>query len=195
MWRGLAATTGEIVVYVDGDSEQFHEHFVTSLLAPLFADDGVALVKGSFRRPFRVGDTVLPSGGGRVTELLARPLLNLHRPELAGFAQPLAGEIAGRRSLLERLAFPVGYGVEIAMLLDAYERVGLDALAQADLGERQNRHQSLEALSAMAMAVLVAAERRIGDFDMTGLPVGELLLPHADRVRRIDVEERPPLVR
>jgi glucosyl-3-phosphoglycerate synthase len=195
MWRGLAATTGEIVVYVDGDSEQFHEHFVTSLLAPLFADEGVALVKGSFRRPFRVGDTILPAGGGRVTELLARPLLNLHRPELAGFVQPLAGEIAARRSLLERLAFPVGYGVEIAMMLDAHERVGIDALAQADLGERQNRHQSLEALSAMAMAVLVAAERRIGDFDMTGLRVGELVLPYADRVRRIDVEERPPLVR
>jgi glucosyl-3-phosphoglycerate synthase len=195
MWRGLAVTTGEIVVYVDGDSEQFHEHFVTSLLAPLFADDEVALVKGSFRRPFRVGETVLPAGGGRVTELLARPLLNLHRPELAGFVQPLAGEIAARRSLLERLAFPVGYGVEIAMLLDAHERVGVDALAQADLGERQNRHQSLAALSAMAMAVLVAAERRIGDIDMTGLPVGELVLPYADRVRRIDVEERPPLVR
>jgi glucosyl-3-phosphoglycerate synthase len=109
--------------------------------------------------------------------------------------QPLAGEIAARRSLLERLAFPVGYGVEIAMLLDAHERVGIDALAQADLGERQNRHQSLEALSAMAMAVLVAAERRIGDFDMTALPAGELLLPRADRMRRIDVEERPALVR
>jgi glucosyl-3-phosphoglycerate synthase len=195
MWRALGATQGEIVVFVDGDSEPFHEHFVTSLLAPLLSDDEIALVKGSFRRPFRVGDTVMPSGGGRVTELLARPLLNLHRPALAGFVQPLAGEIAARRSLLERLAFPVGYGVEIAMLLDAYEMVGIDALAQADLGERQNRHQSLEALSAMALAVLVAAERRIGELDMSELAPGELLLPQGPGLRRVAVEERPPLVR
>ena len=196
MWRGLAATSGEIVVYVDADSEVFSPGFVTSLVAPMFADETLALVKGSFRRPFRVGETVLPAGGGRVTELLARPLLNLHRPELAGFAQPLAGEIAARRSLLERLPFPVGYGVEIAMLLDAHERVGIDALAQADLGERQNRHQSLTALSAMALAVLVAAERRIGELDHDSAEVAELLLPFADAgVRRIDVQERPPLVR
>jgi glucosyl-3-phosphoglycerate synthase len=195
MWRALAATTGEIVVYVDGDSAGFGEHFVTSLLAPMFDDDTLALVKGSFRRPFRIGDTVLPSGGGRVTELLARPLLNLHRPELAGFAQPLAGEIAARRSLLERLPFPVGYGIEIAMLLDAHARVGIDALAQADLGERQNRHQSLHALSAMALAVLVAAERRIGGLDAHALAVSELVHPSAAAsVRRIDVSERPPLV-
>jgi glucosyl-3-phosphoglycerate synthase len=161
----------------------------------MFDDDTLALVKGSFRRPFRIGDTVLPSGGGRVTELLARPLLNLHRPELAGFAQPLAGEIAARRSLLERLPFPVGYGIEIAMLLDAHARVGIDALAQADLGERQNRHQSLHALSAMALAVLVAAERRIGGLDAHALAVSELVHPSAAAsVRRIDVSERPPLV-
>ncbi len=196
MWRALAATTGEIVVYVDADSEVFSPRFVTSLLAPMFDDDTIALVKGSFRRPFRVGETVFPTGGGRVTELLARPLLNLHRPELAGFVQPLAGEIAARRSLLERLSFPVGYGVEIAMLLDAHERVGIDALAQADLGERQNRHQSLTALSAMALAVLVAAERRIGELDSSSIDSGELLLPFGETaVRRIDVQERPPLVR
>jgi glucosyl-3-phosphoglycerate synthase len=195
MWRGLAATTGEIVVYVDADSAAFGEHFVTSLLAPMLGDDTLALVKGSFRRPFRVGDTVLPTGGGRVTELLARPLLNLHRPELAGFAQPLAGEIAARRSLLERLPFPVGYGIEIAMLLDAHARVGVDALGQADLGERQNRHQSLHALSAMALAVLVAAERRIGGLDARLPTVGELVHPSAEpSVRHIDVAERPPLV-
>lgn len=195
MWRGLAATRGDIVVYVDADSEVFHPTFVTSLLAPLLDDDSIALVKGGFRRPFRTGATVTPTGGGRVTELLARPLLNLHRPELAGFVQPLAGEIAARRSLLERLPFPVGYGVEIAMLLDAHERVGIDAMAQADLGERQNRHQPLSALSAMALAVLVAAERRIGELDAGTAAAAELLLPFPEPgVRRIDVEERPPLV-
>jgi glucosyl-3-phosphoglycerate synthase len=165
------------------------------MLAPMFDDDRIAIVKGSFRRPFRVGETVLPTGGGRVTELLARPLLNLHRPELAGFVQPLAGEIAAKRSLLERLAFPVGYGIEIAMLLDAHERVGIDAMAQADLGERQNRHQSLQALSAMALSVLVAAERRISELDVAPPASGELFLPYAGpSVRRVHVEERPPLI-
>jgi glucosyl-3-phosphoglycerate synthase len=131
-----------------------------------------------------------------VTELLARPLLNLHRPELGGFAQPLAGEIAGRRALLESLAFPVGYGVEIAMLLDAHERVGLDGLAQADLGERQNRHQSLRELSAMALAVLVAAQRRlVGEPEVQALAPGPLALPEGGlQIRQVAVEERPPLV-
>ncbi len=108
----------------------------------------------------------MPDGGGRVTELVARPLLNLHAPQLAGFVQPLAGEFAARRALLEQLSFPVGYGVEIATLIDACRVAGLDALAQVDLGERQNRHQSLRALSAMAYAVMVAAERRFGRPDL-----------------------------
>jgi hypothetical protein len=196
MWRALGATTGEIVVFVDGDSAAFGEHVLPSLLAPLLHDEALHLVKGSFGRPFRVGDTVLPTGGGRVTELLARPLLNLHRPQLAGFVQPLAGEIAARRTLLQSLAFPVGYGVEIAMLLDAHERVGLDGLAQVDLGERQNRHQSLRELSAMALAVLVAAERRlVGDAEVRALAPGPLILPHRGlEVRQVPVEERPPLV-
>ncbi|MGZ4270861.1 MAG: glucosyl-3-phosphoglycerate synthase, partial [Solirubrobacteraceae bacterium] len=159
MWRALAATTGEIVAYVDADSEDFGERMLTGLLAPLFARPELMLVKGSFQRPFASGGEVRPGEGGRVTELMARPLLNLHRPALAGFAQPLAGEVAARRELLAQLAFPVGYGVEIAMLLDADELVGIDALAQADLGSRQNRHQPLRELSAMSYAVLVAASR------------------------------------
>ncbi len=118
-------------------------------------------VKGHFRRPLRVGDTTHPEGGGRVTELLARPYLNLHFPALAGFRQPLAGEIAATRELLESLPFPAGYGVEIAMLIDVYERIGLERMAQVDLGTRQNRHQSLKSLSRMALEVLAAAERRV----------------------------------
>jgi len=195
MWRGLSATTGELVVFVDGDTPDFTPGFVTSLLAPLFADPGLQLVKGSFRRPFRIGEEVLPAGGGRVTELMARPLLNLHRPELAGFAQPLAGEIAARRTLLEALSFPVGYGVELAMLLDAADRVGAEALGQADLGVRQNRHQSLRALSAMALAVLVAAERRLrGSAAVDALAPGPLALPFDDlEVAQVAIDERPPL--
>jgi len=195
MWRGLAATTAEIVVYVDADSEVFSPRFVTSMLAPMFEDETIALVKGSFRRPFRVGDTVLPAGGGRVTELLARPLLNLHRPELAGFAQPLAGEIAARRSLLERLSFPVGYGVEIAMLIDALREVGLDRMAQVDLGTRQNRHQPLHALSSMALAVLATGERRVHGAAVEASAPGPLVVPHDGEmeVRSVVLDERPPL--
>jgi glucosyl-3-phosphoglycerate synthase len=198
MWRALAATTGEIVAYVDGDSEDFGERMLTGLLAPLFARPELALVKGAFQRPFAAGGEVRPGEGGRVTELMARPLLNLHRPALAGVAQPLAGEVAARRELLERLPFPVGYGVEIAMLLDAEQLVGIDALAQADLGSRQNRHQSLRELSAMSYAVLVAASRRLLGAEAVGtLAPGPYVLPGAAEVdvRQIAVEERPALSR
>jgi glucosyl-3-phosphoglycerate synthase len=198
MWRALAAATGEVVAYVDGDSEDFGERMLTGLLAPLFARPELALVKGAFQRPFAVGGEVRPGEGGRVTELMARPLLNLHRPALAGFAQPLAGEVAARRDLLERLDFPVGYGVEIAMLLDAEELVGIDALGQADLGSRQNRHQPLRELSAMSYAVLVAASRRLlGAEAIDALAPGPYVLPGAAEVdvRQVAVEERPALSR
>ena len=198
MWRALAATTGEIVAYVDGDSEDFGERLLTGLLAPLFARPELALVKGAFQRPFAFGREVRPGEGGRVTELMARPLLNLHRPALAGFAQPLAGEVAARRELLERLAFPVGYGVEIAMLLDAEELVGIGALAQADLGSRQNRHQPLRELSAMSYAVLAAASRRLlGAEAVDALAPGPYVLPGPTEVdvRQVAVEERPPFSR
>ena len=169
---------------------------MTGLLGLLLSDPGVDFVKGAFRRPLRVGDTVLPDGGGRVTELVARPLLNLHVHELAGFLQPLAGEVAARRGLLERLPFPVGYGVEIAMLIDALRAVGLERMAQVDLGTRQNRHQSLQDLSAMALAVLVAAERRIhGTERIDAAAPGPLLVPAGGEleVRSVVLDERPPL--
>ena len=196
LWRGVSATTGEIVVFLDTDTENFSAHFLFDLLAPLLRDPSVHLVKGAFRRPFRSGGETIADDGGRVTELLARPLLNLHLPDLAGFTQPLAGEIAARRSLLEAISFPVGYGVEIAMLIDAYRAVGRDGLAQAQLGVRQNRHQSLGALSAMAYQVLVAAERRIhGPEAVDRLAPGQYLQPRggALEARSLAVEERPPL--
>jgi glycosyltransferase involved in cell wall biosynthesis len=195
MWRGLAATSGEIVAFLDTDTEDFHAGFVTGLLGPLLSDPDVAFVKGAFRRPLRVGATVVPDGGGRVTELVARPLLNLHLPELAAFVQPLAGEVAARRELLERLPFPVGYGVEIAMLIDALRLAGLDRLAQVDLGTRQNRHQPLRELGAMALAVMAAAERRIhGPERIDAAAPGPLLVPAGDdfEQRSLVVDERPP---
>ncbi len=197
LWRGLSATTGEIVVFLDTDTANFTARFLLDLVVPLLRDPAVHLVKGAFRRPFRrAGSASAPDEGGRVTELLARPLINLHLPDLAGFAQPLAGEVAARRDLLEALPFPVGYGVEIAVLIDAYRAVGRDGLAQAQLGTRENRHQPLAELGAMAYEVLVAAERRIhGAAAVDTLAPGTLLQPRGAHLapRRLAVDERPPL--
>jgi hypothetical protein len=152
----------------------------------------LALVKGAFDRPFRTGRQTLANEGGRVTEVMARPLLNLHFPLLAGFAQPLAGEFGARRELLTSIPFPVGYGVEIAVLIDALERRGLRALAECHLGSRQNRHQPLRALGEMAFAVLAAVEQRLeGPRSVTG---GQYLRPWEDgAVVHVPVDERPPL--
>jgi glucosyl-3-phosphoglycerate synthase len=197
MWRALRATSSEIVAFADTDTEEFGEHFLTGLLGPLICEPEVHFVKGFFRRPFRSEGAISPHGGGRVTELMARPLLNLHAPELSVFDQPLAGETAGRRELLERIPFSAGYGVEIAMLIDAWRAVGIDALAQVDLGVRQNRHQSLRELSAMAYAVLVAAQSRFLGADFADANAcGSIALPTGDgamEARRVTVEERPAL--
>lgn len=196
MWRGLSATTGDIVMFADTDTEDFDPVFALGMIGPLLVEPEVQFVKGSFRRPFRVGEVSVPDEGGRVTELVARPLLNLYVPELAGFSQPLAGETAARRPLLESLDFPVGYGVEIAMMIDTLRAVGIDAMAQVDLGTRQNRHQSLRSLAAMAHAVLVAASSRIhGREAIEAHAPGPLALPGTGdvEVRQVPLEERPPL--
>jgi glucosyl-3-phosphoglycerate synthase len=199
MWRATRILESEIVAFADTDTERFGEHFLTGLLGPLICDPTVQLVKGCFQRPFRTEATLTPNGGGRVTELMARPLLNLHSPELAVFDQPLAGETAARRELLERIPFSAGYGVEIAMLIDAWRLAGLDGLAQVDLGVRQNRHQSLRDLSAMAYAVLVAAQTRFLGTDFADAHAcGSISLPNIEgsgemESRRVAVEERPPL--
>jgi glucosyl-3-phosphoglycerate synthase len=160
MWRALPVLTGEVVCFLDADSERFGAHFACGLLGPILCHD-LAFVKGFYRRPFRVGETTLPDGGGRVTELTARPLLNLFYPDLAAVEQPLAGEVAARRDVLERLPFVTGYGVDIALLLDAYAEVGLDAIGQVDLDVRQNAHQPLRDLGPMAFAVLQAVASRL----------------------------------
>lgn len=175
MWRALSVVRGDVVVYLDADSENFGEHFVTRLVEPL-EDPGIEFVKAHYRRPLKVGSEQLPEGGGRVTELTAKPLLKAFFPELADIRQPLAGEIAARRDLLERIPFATGYAVEIAMLIDVWRAVGRAAIAEADLDVRQNRHQSLAALGPMAEAVLDAVLSRKG--------IGE----------RPDVVERPPMV-
>jgi glucosyl-3-phosphoglycerate synthase len=162
LWRSLAATTGDVVVFVDSDLSDFSSTFVTGLLGPLLADATVQFVKATYDRPLLRGEVVLPAGGGRVTELVARPLLALHWPELSGFVQPLGGEYAARRSLLEMLPFPCGYGVELGLLVDAYAAVGLDAMAQVDLRRRKHRNSDLHKLGRMAIEILQVAEARLG---------------------------------
>jgi len=196
MWRALPVLTGEVICFLDADSERFGAHFACGVLGPVLCRPEIAFVKGFYRRPFRVGQTTVPDGGGRVTELTARPLLNLFFPDLVAVQQPLAGEIAARRELLERLPFTTGYGVDIGLLIDAYSVAGLEAIAQVDLDVRQNAHQPLRDLGPMAYAVLQTVAARLeregrlrgplpGTFTATGADA-----PH---IAVAEPVERPPL--
>jgi glucosyl-3-phosphoglycerate synthase len=161
MWRALSVISTGVVAFVDADTEEFGEHFVCGLLGALLCEPGVEFVKGFYRRPFKSEGVAMPEGGGRVTELMARPILCMYWPDLAGFQQPLAGEMAGRRDLFERVPWACGYSIETALLIDVYKDVGLDAMAHVDLDVRQNRHQPLGKLGPMAYAVLAAAKARL----------------------------------
>ena len=157
LWKSLLVTTGDILVFVDADLTRWGTHFVTGLLGPLLESRSS---RRCWSRPATTASVDGPAGGGRVTELVARPLLNLWWPELAGVAQPLAGEWAASRSLLETLTIPVGYGVELAVLVDTARRHGTEAIAQVDLGERAHRNQPDADLAVMAAELLLVAERR-----------------------------------
>ncbi|WP_371616574.1 glucosyl-3-phosphoglycerate synthase [Streptomyces sp. NBC_00454] len=206
LWRSLLATSGDVVCFVDADLRDFSSTFVSGIVGPLLTDPEVSFVKAMYDRPLGApgggpGGAELgrPGGaeqGGRVTELVARPLLNLHWPQLAGFVQPLGGEYAVRRDLLERLPFPVGYGVELGLLVDALHTVGLDALAQVDVGVRLHRHQDGLALGRMAAAIYRTALLRLSR--------GHLVRPELTQFERgpqgfvphtyaVDTEERPPM--
>ncbi|MFC8358842.1 glucosyl-3-phosphoglycerate synthase [Streptomyces griseorubiginosus] len=192
LWRSLLVTRGDIVCFIDADLKEFSSDFVLGIVGPLLTDPGVDLVKGMYDRP--LGGAA--GQGGRVTELMARPLLNMHWPQLAGFVQPLGGEYAARRSLLEQLPFPVGYGIELGMLVDALHLVGLDALAQVDVGVRKHRHQDGQALGRMSAAIYRTAQLRLAR--------GHLIRPSLTQFERgqegfeprtysVDTEERPPM--
>ena len=195
LWRALSVADGDIVVFMDADTADPHPAHLLGLLGPLLGDPAVHFVKAAFERPFRTATgAVHPNEGGRVTELMARPLLNLHFPALAGFAQPLAGETAARRELLRAVPFAAGYGVEVGLLIDGLHAVGLDGLAESRVGTRQNRHQPLRDLGPMAFAVLCAVERRAGRDPATAPTPQGLVQPWvAGAVRDVPVEERPPL--
>jgi glucosyl-3-phosphoglycerate synthase len=193
MWRGVLASTSDLVVFADADVLDAGPHYIVGLLGPLLTDPAVRLVKGFYERPIVGTDGTVEEHGGRVTELVARPLLSLYRPELARLVQPLAGEYAARRELLESVAFPVGYGVEIALLLDAHERHGIDGLAQVDLGRRTHRRQSQQQLGVMAAEVLAAALRRLG-LDPTGDAMHQFAPEgHAAIDTPLRLAERPPI--
>ncbi|HEX6967374.1 MAG TPA: glucosyl-3-phosphoglycerate synthase [Micromonosporaceae bacterium] len=194
LWAGLAAAEGDVVAFVDADLREFRPHFVTGLLGPLLTDPSVAFVKGFYHRPLVQASGVEPEGGGRVTELVARPLLNLFWPELAGFIQPLAGEYAGRREILAQVPFVSGYGVEIAMLIDLLELVGLDALAQVDLGERLHRHQDTEALGRMSAQIVLTAWSRLQRRGWATSAVSPATLLTQFRRHRTDGRERETVV-
>ncbi|OXM62410.1 glucosyl-3-phosphoglycerate synthase [Amycolatopsis vastitatis] len=206
LWKGVAATTGDLVVFVDGDLYDFTTTYVTGLLGPLLTDPSVAYVKGFYHRPLNGAAGSEPEGGGRVTELVARPLLNMFWPELSGFVQPLAGEYAGRREVLEGIPFVVNYGVEIGHLIDLVELRGLDALAQVDLGHRVHRHQSTQALGRMSGQIMQTLFDRLERYDrlVTAIPPATMLAQFqrgasADGVERelvltdLTSPQRPPL--
>jgi glucosyl-3-phosphoglycerate synthase len=195
LWRSLAATTGDIVCYLDSDLVDFDPAFVPSLLGPLLTERGVGLVKGFYRRPLRLETAQADTGGGRVTELLVRPLLAALRPEVAGIVQPLGGEYAGTRDLLESVPFAAGYGVEIGLLLDTVDRLGLDGLAQVNLGVRKHRNRSLLQLGVMARQILAATLTRCGIADQGAgitqfVQVGGEWLPSGTPV---ETDERPAM--
>lgn len=203
LWKSLYVLRGDVVVWVDTDIRNMHPKFVYGLVGPLLREDRILFVKGYYRRPVQIGDRLYETGGGRVTELVARPLLNLFFPQLSGLIQPLAGEYAGRRDALEQIPFFTGYGVETGMLIDLLNRFGLEAIGQVDLEQRVHRNQSLQSLSLMAFQIVQVIARRLED--RLGTPLLDAAARTLKLVRyeegRLSLEERevveaerPPMV-
>ncbi|OJZ65353.1 glucosyl-3-phosphoglycerate synthase [Mycobacterium paraffinicum] len=201
LWRSLAATTGDIVVFVDSDLIDPHPMFVPWLVGPLLTGDGIHLVKSFYRRPLRAGDVAGATGGGRVTELVARPLLAALRPELGGILQPLGGEYAATRELLTSVPFAPGYGVEIGLLLDTFDRLGLGAIAQVNLGVRAHRNRPLAELGAMSRQVIATLLSRCGVPD-SGVGLTQFFADdtegpdfqgYTQRTSPVSLADRPPM--
>jgi glucosyl-3-phosphoglycerate synthase len=200
LWKSLFVLRGDLILWLDADIANFHPRFVCGPLGPLLADPDIGYVKSFYHRP-EADEGRGPVGGGRVTELVARPILNMFWPHLAGLVQPLAGEFAGRRSVLERVPFFTGYGVEFGLVVDVAERFGLDSMAQVDLEHRIHRHRQIGDLSRMAFAVLQAALHRLqsgGHAALLSPPSLELTQFHhgpagpEPGTSTIEVRERPP---
>ncbi len=202
LWKSLYALRGDIVVWIDADIANIGPRFFYGLVGPLLENDDIGYVKAFYKRPIRSPTGLNPSGGGRVTEILVRPLFSLFYPELAALVQPLSGEYAGRRSILEKLPFSVGYGVEIGHLIDIRHMFGSDIIAQVDMDERIHRNQSIEALSRMAygiMATFLDRAAKYGELDVRAA-LGAAHIALADDgtgykpvVTEISTTERPPI--
>ncbi len=195
LWRSLAATSGDIIAFVDSDLIDPDPMFVPRLVGPLLTADGVHLVKGFYRRPLMVSGREDANGGGRVTQLVARPLLAALRPELSGVLQPLGGEYAGTRELLGSVPFAPGYGVEIGLLIDTYDRLGLEAIAQVNLGVRAHRNRPLTELSAMSRQVVATLLSRCGVTD-SGVGLTQFFADGAGftpRISPVSLDDRPPM--
>ncbi|TCJ16396.1 glucosyl-3-phosphoglycerate synthase [Rubrobacter taiwanensis] len=210
MWRSLTVARGDLVAYADSDTRDFEPQFVYGILGPILTDPGIRFVKAAYRRPFRKGEEITLDGGGRVTELSTKPLFNLFYPQLTGFVQPLAGEFVAPKELFGSIPFFTGYAVETGMMIDVLRTVGLGAMAQVDLGTRQNRHQPLFELGKMAYSVVRAVARRLHQEGR----LGQLVEPHLSeslyqldsyvhaaaspeglqlQEHVVDIVERPPL--
>jgi glucosyl-3-phosphoglycerate synthase len=203
LWKSLLVTRGDIIVWIDTDIINIHPRFIYGIIGPLLLNRNIQLVKGFYRRPLRMGAKMQASGGGRVTELAARPLLNLFYPELSGVIQPLSGEYAGRRESLEKAVFFSGYGVETGLLIDVFEQFGLRAIAQVDLLERIHRNQGLEALSKMSFAIIQTVLRKIEnryeraiveDVNKTMKLIRHTSKGYFLEVEEIAERERPPMI-
>jgi len=204
LWKAIYQLTGDVIIYVDADIKNIHPRFVYGLVAPLIYNPTIKYVKAFYERPLAVSaDAVRPSGGGRVTEILTRPLFSLFFPELTAVIQPLSGEYAVRREVLESIPFPIGYGVETAHLIDVYVKHGLDAFGQTDLDQRVHRNQPTRDLGKMAFGIMQTFLNRAEALGIiTGLPdihttfrqfqVRENL--HEQVAREITEEERPPMI-
>lgn len=204
LWKSLYETSGDIVVWADTDVRNWHHRMVYGTLGPLLLEPRLQYVKGYYQRPIVENGVLKEGGGGRVTELVARPLINLFFPELSGLIQPLSGEYAGRRSLLEQLPFFTGYAVEIGHLIDAAEKAGLDGLGQVDLERRVHRNQELEGLSRMSFVILQAVMKRLEERRRARLfaELGHTMkLPRSGKgnlgldVQEVADNERPPMIR
>ena len=189
MWRSLSVCRGDLITFMDGDVSDFGPHWPVGLLGPMIVEKEVSFVRGRFERPFAVREGELPGEGGRVTELLCKPLFALLAPELLEFSQPLAGEIGARRELLHRIPFATGYAVEAAMQIDVWREVGLAGMAEVDLASKRNDHQSLAALSKMAVEVAEGISRRLDSLEDSGFEVGSLEPAPSVEARTVD---RPP---
>jgi glucosyl-3-phosphoglycerate synthase len=202
LWKSLHACQGDVLCWVDADIRNFHARFVYGLLGPLLLDPEIQYVKAFYERPIRERNALRATGGGRVTELLARPVINLLWPELAGIVQPLSGEYAGRRQTLEQVPFFSGYGVELGLLVDIAARFGIDAIAQVDLDRRVHRNQDMQALGRMSFGILQAVLLKLaeegrsapGNFATTLVQFSNELYEYRPEPSEIVTSRRPPIV-